>query len=290
MATFHKPKVFRSLEGCCICKTKSSSSRFTDSSKYEDTFRGCFNLGEDRVGEICNACVLLVKRWKKLPKNTKRNWSHVVDARAGPGAKNFVKQKKKDETGEEFEKIRRKHFSKKPLRKNSGEEDVLVTTPDNLEVSSSRLKENKIGDFFDSYYWKRETVRGRDIYRGLMGEIMIDTRSWVSVTKDDAEKVESAAENDDNNNDKVKLSDGDGVPMTVESLIESELRKLSAKKSGEIYETESCSEESRAVVKVGVSVGEQDEGFCDKSSILTGPTSPLSDSVLVSPDLGLEDE
>ena len=133
----------------------SFSSRFTDSSKYEDTFRGCFNLGEDRVGEICNACVLLVKRWKKLPKNTKRNWSHVVDARAGPGAKNFVKQKKKDETGEEFEKIRRKHFSKKPLRTNSGEEDVLVTTPDNLEVSSSRLKENKIGDFFDSYYWKR---------------------------------------------------------------------------------------------------------------------------------------
>ena len=138
--------------------------------------------------------------------------------------------------------------------------------------------------------FSRETVRGRDIYRGLMGEIMIDTRSWVSVTKDEAEKVESAAENDDNNNDKVKLSDGDGVPMTVESLIESELRKLSAKKSGEIYETESISEESRAGVKVGVSVGEQDEGFCDKSSILTGPTSPLSDSVLVSPDLGLEDE
>ena len=119
-----------------------------------------------------------------------------------------------------------------------------------------------------------------------MGEIMIDTRSWVSVTKDEAEKVESAAENDDNNNDKVKLSDGDSVPMTVESLIESELRKLSAKKSGETYETESSSEE----VKVGVSVGEQDEGFCDKSSTLTGPTSPLSDSVLVSPDLGLEDE
>ena len=123
--------------------------------KYEDTFRGCFNLAEDRVGEICNACVLLVKRWKKLPKNTKRNWSHVVDARAGPGAKNFVKQKKKDEAGEEFEKIRRKPSHKKPLRTNSGEEEVLVTTPDNLEVSSSRLRENKIGDFFDSYYWKR---------------------------------------------------------------------------------------------------------------------------------------
>ena len=133
----------------------SSSSRFTDSSKYEDTFRGCFNLGEDRVGEICNACVLLVKRWKKLPKNTKRNWSHVVDARAGPGAKNFVKQKKKEETGEEFEKIRRKHFIKKCPKPSPEEEEGFVTTPDNLESASLRLRENKIGDFFDSYYWKR---------------------------------------------------------------------------------------------------------------------------------------
>lgn len=279
------------MEGCCICRTKSSSSRFTDSSKYEDTFRGCFNLGDDRVGEICNACVLLVKRWKKLPKNTKRNWSHVVDARAGPGAKNFVKQKKKDEAGEEFEKIRRKHSNKKPSRTNSGEpgEEECLVTPENVEIPSSRLRENKIGDFFDSYYWKRESVRGRDIYRGLMGEIMIDTRSWVSEAKDEPEKVESAAENDDNNNDKANLSDA--VPMTVESLIESELRKLSGKKTGETCETDLVPESRDGeVVKVGLSVGEQDEGFCDKSSTLTGPTSPLSDSVLVCPDLGLEDE
>lgn len=214
-----------------------------------------------------------------------------MDARAGPGAKNFVKQKKKDEAGEEFEKIRRKHSNKKPSRTNSGgpgEEECLVT-PENVEASSSRLRENKIGDFFDSYYWKRETVRGRDIYRGLMGEIMIDTRSWVSEAKDEAEKVESAAENDDNNNDKANLSDA--APMTVESLIESELRKLSGKKTGETCETDLVHESRDGeVVKVGLSVGEQDEGFCDKSSTLTGPTSPLSDSVLVCPDLGLEDE
>lgn len=54
-----------------------SSSRFTDSKKYEDDFVDCFNLKERRSGEICNACVLLVKRWKKLPKGTDRNWHHV---------------------------------------------------------------------------------------------------------------------------------------------------------------------------------------------------------------------
>lgn len=34
-------------------------------------------LSEDRVGDICNACVLLVKRWKKLPHGSKKNWNHV---------------------------------------------------------------------------------------------------------------------------------------------------------------------------------------------------------------------
>ena len=39
-----------------------SSSRFTDSGKYEDACQECFKLEETRRGEICNACVLIVKR------------------------------------------------------------------------------------------------------------------------------------------------------------------------------------------------------------------------------------
>ena len=136
-------------------------------------------------------------------------------------------------------------------------------------------------------FFYRENVRGRDIYRGLLGEIMIDTRSWVSETKDEEEKVESVENDNNNNNDKDKLSDD--VPMTVESLIESELRKLSSKTSEESCESDLVQESGEAV-KLGVIAGEQDEGFCDKSSTLTGPTSPLSDTVLAGPDLGLEDE
>lgn len=89
MFSFHKPKIYRSNLGCCICKAKSSSSRFTDSKKYEAEFERCFRIQEKRSGEICNACVLLVKRWKKLsPENRLvKHWHHVVDARAGPGTK-----------------------------------------------------------------------------------------------------------------------------------------------------------------------------------------------------------
>lgn len=96
MFSFHKPKVYRSSTGCCICKAKSSSSRFTDSKKYEEDFLECFQLVAPRQGEICNACVLLVKRWKKLPAGSDRNWRHVVDARAGPGMKSMTKFKSKN--------------------------------------------------------------------------------------------------------------------------------------------------------------------------------------------------
>lgn len=40
----------------------------------------CFNLREPRNGEICNACVLLVKRYKRLPVGSKRHWGHVSNA------------------------------------------------------------------------------------------------------------------------------------------------------------------------------------------------------------------
>lgn len=77
MFNFHKPRVYRSADGCCICRAKSSSSRFTASRKYEKESMQCFNLHEPRNGEICNACVLLVKRYKRLPVGSKRHWGHV---------------------------------------------------------------------------------------------------------------------------------------------------------------------------------------------------------------------
>ena len=87
MFASHRPRVFRSRLGCCICGAKSSSSRFTSSSKYELLFSGCFQLNEKRQGEICNACVLLVKRWKKLPPGSSKNWKHVSKKCAWMAAK-----------------------------------------------------------------------------------------------------------------------------------------------------------------------------------------------------------
>jgi len=147
MFSFHKPKVYRSTTGCCICKAKSSSSRFTDSKKYEDDFMECFNLKERRSGEICNACVLLVKRWKKLPKGTDRNWHHVVDARAGPGTKSLTKFKSKKLKKNPLnpdkplkEKIKKKH---RYIRKGERESSPGGISDDIL-VGDERLSEGSV--------------------------------------------------------------------------------------------------------------------------------------------------
>ncbi|XP_065117640.1 SIN3-HDAC complex associated factor, like [Paramisgurnus dabryanus] len=186
MFGFHKSKIYRSNEGCCICKTKSSSSRFTDSSRYEENFRLCFGLSEDRVGDICNACVLLVKRWKKLPHGSKKNWNHVVDARAGPGFKLTKPKKVKNIDGKKKSKLKKLHKFK---RQNS---DAHSTTS-SMSPSQSPSHSNQSDDgsdietkqrrpnpsrfsFLDLSYWKRQKVCCGIVYKGRFGEVIIDPR------------------------------------------------------------------------------------------------------------------
>lgn len=128
----------------------------------------CFDLDEQRSGEICNACVLLVKRFSKLPKDSNRNWHHVVDARSGPGIKSLVKSKGKkirapveSETPDTPEKIlKRKHVykRKKPLPIRQRHPSIAVS------------------DFLNMSYWKRETVCCGTIFIGPQGEVAIDSR------------------------------------------------------------------------------------------------------------------
>lgn len=80
---------FRSQLGCCICGTKSSSSRFTSSQRYAEHFGACFGpQGTTRSGELCNACVLCVKRW--LQRGRQPNFFvQVLDSKKGPGPKHM---------------------------------------------------------------------------------------------------------------------------------------------------------------------------------------------------------
>ncbi|KAL4613511.1 protein FAM60A-like isoform X1 [Arapaima gigas] len=195
MFGFHKSKIYRSNEGCCICKTKSSSSRFTDSSRYEENFRLCFGLSEDRVGDICNACVLLVKRWKKLPTGSKKNWNHVVDARAGPGFK-LTKPKKLKNSEKQKNKLKRLHSFKRQsefiynkIKDSDAHSTTSSTSPSqspsysnqsddgsDIESKQKRSSSSLAFSFLDLSYWKRQKVCCGIVYKGRFGEVIIDPR------------------------------------------------------------------------------------------------------------------
>ena len=117
---------------------------------------------------------------------------------------------------------------------------------------------------------------------------MVDTRIYSRCAKhtDKSDKTEDDVTENNNNND-------NDVHMTVESLIESELRKLTEERKSDsvVKETVKESDEHVKIVtddgvindkQVGVS--DPDEGFCDKSSTVTGPSSPDSANLV------LEDE
>ncbi|XP_057652796.1 SIN3-HDAC complex-associated factor isoform X2 [Diorhabda carinulata] len=209
MFSFHRPKVYRSTTGCCICKAKSSSSRFTDSKKYEEDFLECFKLATPRQGEICNACVLLVKRWKKLPAGSGRNWQHVVDARAGPGIKSMTKFKVKNRKllEEKAEKLKKKQFDREdspnlsdkseehdlqevdylcedgPSNESSrtgspgisDSEDVVMKTSRRYKgMPKRREAEARLSGFIDQHYWIKEEICCGVIFRGRYNEIMVD--------------------------------------------------------------------------------------------------------------------
>ena len=106
----------------------------------------------------------------------------------------------------------------------------------------------------------RERICCGFVFRGLLGEMMVDRRLTQRCPRHDPHQAEPQPE----------------LPLTVESLIESELRKLAEKKSSET-EPGGVKDAERS---------ESDEGFCDKSSTVTGPASPDSCETA---DIGLED-
>ncbi|XP_035257839.1 SIN3-HDAC complex-associated factor-like [Anguilla anguilla] len=189
MFGFHKPKMYRSLHGCCICRAKTSSSRFTDSKRYETEFPSCFGLREARCGDICNACVLLVKRWKKLPAGSKKNWNHVVDARGGSSFKVTGRPKKMkmkmlsgrvrpSQTHRLQDELKRLHSDAHSTTSSVSPAHSPSCSNQSDDGSDTELtpgsRRSPVFSFLDLTYWKRQKVCCGIIYKGRFGEVLID--------------------------------------------------------------------------------------------------------------------
>ena len=105
------------------------------------------------VMQVCNACVLIVKRWTQLPGRARgtRHWGHVVDARHGPGMKNVAGRRQTGDTrvtrarGQgETQQQEEESLGKIGRKQNVIKKDVHRDTD-----SSS------VPDFIDLTYWTR---------------------------------------------------------------------------------------------------------------------------------------
>jgi len=264
MSAFHKPKLYRTAAGCCICKAKSSSSRFTSSGKYEDFFSSCFLLSEPRGGEICNACVLLVKRYKKLPSGSSRHWAHVVDARAGPGVKNFVRERRRESCRERS--FKKKHVYRRK-RKNTDCSRIETSVSDDSDnslplQSTNQPTEPKVSDFIDLNIWKRKLVCCGTIFVGPYGEVMVDPRFLHKCLLHAKPKPKP-----------VQLPKMPNSLFTIEKIIESELRNLESSNAVTESSLDMTESGKRASPSALPGDPESDEGFYDKPSI--SPTNSI---------------
>jgi len=299
----YKPKIYRSQDGCCICKAKSSSSRFTDSGKYEDACQECFKLEETRRGEICNACVLIVKRWKKLPRNTSKNWAHVVDARTGPGTKNIFKQKKKESPVVPFveKPFKYKHvYKRKPLktkkRQEEEEEEEIEGRLGHVATSRSSWSSTYCStpEFLDNSYWRRQAVCCGVVYVGRLGEMMMDQRLYSPCNKsgkhdltlsppttlaeaagassllEPSPSSSSSSTHPPSPSSSTSAFSSSITPSSIESLVESELQAfqsmetMEADEEEEFYMDESKEQLKKREIVLQPDDGDGDEGFCDR--------------------------
>lgn len=87
-----------------------------------------------------------MKRYKRLPSGSNRNWAHVVDARSGPGLKSMNKFKKmKEEVAqqlpEKFSKIFKKTKKSKGNKSESSWDQSLPPTPESLDSDEEVLRQ-----------------------------------------------------------------------------------------------------------------------------------------------------
>uniref|UniRef100_A0A3P8S3W9 SIN3-HDAC complex associated factor n=1 Tax=Amphiprion percula TaxID=161767 RepID=A0A3P8S3W9_AMPPE len=246
MFGFHKPKMYRSLDGCCICRAKSSSSRFTDSKRYEKDFRSCFGLSETRSGDICNACVLLVKRWKKLPVGTKKNWNHVVDARGGPSLKITSRPKKIKSISKKARPSQISRLQKELKRNNSDAHSTTSSASPAQSPSYSNLSDDgsdtelspgssrsPVFSFLDLTYWKRQKVCCGIIYKGRFGEVLIDPHLFKPCCRNkqrqQQQRLEEEEEEDEEEDEEEEVEVEDGQVGVEKSQMEVEVKELPAR-------------------------------------------------------------
>jgi len=204
-------RIYRSVEGCCICKVKQSTDEFGPSKWFEAWFEGCFGLTEVRSGDLCFSCVLAVKRWveKNYQNNDTRNYSRLVDSRVkGRTLQNLTgmtskKGKKPVSTAQNKNESRQQKIKKEDIfDMKTGASKRKQANPKQREPL---IPSNDLQSILDENYWTKEEICCGFIYRGADGEVLIDSRY---VNPPSCKKCKSSKKPTSNNSDDIATGNG----------------------------------------------------------------------------------
>jgi len=220
-----------------------------------------------------------------LPDGSGRHWGHVVDARAGPGVKNFVRERRRESCRERS--FKKKHVYKKKVKENDSDTEVVsppvptttVRVPDKdnkTKKTECDMSDPRVSDFIDLTIWTKKKICCGTIFVGPFGEAIVDPR-FIRKCQDHLPKSV-------NHSKPVPLPKIENPLFTIEKIIESELKTFSASDSSPRTSTSEEDESSQVTLSpigrhketrspIGQSDTDADEGFYDKPSI--SPTNSI---------------
>lgn len=73
--------LYRSIDGCTICRVKSARHAFVDSNKWKKYFMDVFGLSDNRSNDICHLCLKSLNKWRRSGKNAKPDFRQIVDSK-----------------------------------------------------------------------------------------------------------------------------------------------------------------------------------------------------------------
>lgn len=209
-------------------------------------------MSETRSGEICNACVLLVKRWKKLPVGTKKNWNHVVDARGGPSLKITSRPKKIKSISKKARPSQISRLQKELKRNNSDAHSTTSSASPAQSPSYSNLSDDgsdtelspgssrsPVFSFLDLTYWKRQKVCCGIIYKGRFGEVLIDPHLFKPCCRNKQRQQQQQQQQHEEEDDEEEEDEEEEVEVE-EGQVSVEVSRMNSLTEEEVKETPTC--------------------------------------------------
>ncbi|XP_012557963.1 SIN3-HDAC complex-associated factor [Hydra vulgaris] len=204
-----RKKVFRSVNGCTVCYAKSGQHPFQNSNKWTKYIQKVFNLNENRTNKVCSSCVKHILKWRRTPKHSRPDLSHIVktaplrrpsNRKARTSSSIELDSEKKDDNKTAVTNEIDELSSESDLDGDLDDAYFETSSPDSTFSEEYVMKQYKDASsqtsflypaltspqanafklpYIDLSKWRQEQICCGVIFRGPSGEVLVDPK-WLN--------------------------------------------------------------------------------------------------------------